>query len=140
MKIKRRSNQTGQSLVEFALILPLLMLVLMMIFDAGRAIYYYSVVHNAAREGARYGVILGNPESGIEGATERLMIGLGCDYTIDSERVGTTPTATCDRDNTVCVEVSCTFVPVTPLIGNFLASGNLTLIGRSEMKVEGTVE
>jgi hypothetical protein len=139
MKTKRRTYQYGQSLVEFALILPLLMLVLMMIFDAGRAIYYYSVVHNAAREGARYGIILGNPEAGIEGAAESLMIGLGCDYTIDYERVGTA-TVTCDPNNMVCVEVTCTFVPVTPLVGNFLASGNLTLIGRSEMKVEGTVE
>ena len=47
----------GQSLVEIAILLPLLLLIFMLMLDLGRAVYYYSVIHNAAREGARYGVI-----------------------------------------------------------------------------------
>lgn len=43
----------GQSMVEFALILPLLVLVLVGIFDIGRAFFAYIAITNAAREGAR---------------------------------------------------------------------------------------
>jgi len=40
-------------LVEFALILPLLVLVLVGIFDIGRAFFAYIAITNAAREGVR---------------------------------------------------------------------------------------
>jgi hypothetical protein len=140
MNNNRGLNQKGQDLVEFALILPLFLLIIMMIFDFGRAVYYYSVVHNAAREGARYGIILSNPEAGIEGAAQSLMIGLGCtDITINYERV-VDPSDFCPRSNAVCVEVTCSYIPATPLVGNFLDSGSLTLIGRSEMNLEGILE
>jgi Flp pilus assembly protein TadG len=43
-------------LTEFALILPLLMLILLGIVDFGRVFYYWTSLANAAREGARYGV------------------------------------------------------------------------------------
>ncbi|MCD6401003.1 MAG: pilus assembly protein, partial [Anaerolineales bacterium] len=54
MRIRKSSN-SGQTLLEFALILPLLLLLTAGVFDSGRAIYYTSVMNNAAREGARYG-------------------------------------------------------------------------------------
>lgn len=56
-----RSKERGQSLVELALILPVLMLVLVGIFDFGRAFYAYNALSNAAREGARYGTV--HPEN-----------------------------------------------------------------------------
>jgi Flp pilus assembly protein TadG len=43
----------GQSMVEFALILPLMVLVIVGIFDLGRAFFSYIAITNAAREGAR---------------------------------------------------------------------------------------
>lgn len=46
----------GQSLVEFALIIPIFAALAFFIFDFGRGVYYYSAIYNAAREGARYGV------------------------------------------------------------------------------------
>jgi Flp pilus assembly protein TadG len=53
----RRSNTTsknaGQSLVEFALILPLFVLIIIGVFDLGRAYFAYIAISNAAREGAR---------------------------------------------------------------------------------------
>lgn len=45
----------GQSLVEFALTLPLLMLILLGVLDLGRLFFAYIAINNAAREGARYG-------------------------------------------------------------------------------------
>jgi Flp pilus assembly protein TadG len=51
-----RSNR-GQGIVEFALVLMLFLVVVLVIFDLGRAVIFYSVLNNATREGARYGVI-----------------------------------------------------------------------------------
>ncbi len=49
--------QRGQGLVEMALILPVFLLVLIGIFDAGRAVYANSALSQAAREGARLGAV-----------------------------------------------------------------------------------
>ena len=50
-----RSEQ-AQSLVETALLLPVLLMILVGIVDIGRAYYSYIQLTNAAREGARYAV------------------------------------------------------------------------------------
>jgi Flp pilus assembly protein TadG len=46
-------NRKGQSMVEFALVLPLLLLLLGGIVDFGHAFYQYSSIENAARDVAR---------------------------------------------------------------------------------------
>jgi hypothetical protein len=43
----------GQSMVEFALILPLFVLFMVGIFELGRAFFAFIAISNAAREGAR---------------------------------------------------------------------------------------
>ncbi|OGO66308.1 MAG: hypothetical protein A2030_08250 [Chloroflexi bacterium RBG_19FT_COMBO_50_10] len=45
--------QLGQSLIEFALILPLMVLFVVGIFELGRAFFAYIAISNAAREGVR---------------------------------------------------------------------------------------
>jgi len=50
MKAKNR----GQSLLEFALILPLILVVLLGVFDLGRVYFASITLTSAAREGARY--------------------------------------------------------------------------------------
>lgn len=47
-------KQKGQSEVEFALILPLLVLILLGCLDLGRVFSVWLALHNATREGARY--------------------------------------------------------------------------------------
>ncbi len=49
------SIQRGQSLVEFALMLPLLLLIVVGALDLGQTYRGYVAITNAAREGARYG-------------------------------------------------------------------------------------
>ncbi len=49
-----KKNRTGQSVVEFALILPILLLIIMGALDLGRAFYMKIAVINSAREGAYY--------------------------------------------------------------------------------------
>jgi hypothetical protein len=48
-----RHGHGGQSLVEFALILPLLTLLFLGAVDLTRAFYYYIALENASREAAR---------------------------------------------------------------------------------------
>lgn len=47
----------GQGLVEFALVLPVFLLVLLGLFDGARYVYLNSVVSQAAREGARLATV-----------------------------------------------------------------------------------
>jgi hypothetical protein len=52
-----RNRETGQQLVEFALILPLLLLLLFGLMEFGLVVYAYNTLANTGREVARYGSI-----------------------------------------------------------------------------------
>jgi len=47
-------RDAGQSLVEFALLVPILLIVFLGAADVGRLFFYTSMISNAAREGAIY--------------------------------------------------------------------------------------
>jgi Flp pilus assembly protein TadG len=47
----------GVALVEFALVVPILILLLVGILDTGRAVNAYVTISNASREGARYAAL-----------------------------------------------------------------------------------
>jgi len=64
MRAKRKPRERGQSLVETAIIFPLLLLLLAAVVDFGRAFDAYIVLTNAAREGARWGSV--NPELTVD--------------------------------------------------------------------------
>lgn len=49
-------KKRGQGLVEFALILPVILLLFCIIIESGRLLHAYTTVQHAAREGARYAV------------------------------------------------------------------------------------
>ncbi|MGB6836982.1 MAG: TadE family protein [Dehalococcoidia bacterium] len=51
---RRARYQRGQSLVEFALLLPLLLIIMLGVLDFGRVYFAYVSVTNAARNGAHY--------------------------------------------------------------------------------------
>ena len=51
----RATRSRGQSLVEFALVTPILLLLFAGVGDLGRAFYGYVAIENAAKEGALYG-------------------------------------------------------------------------------------
>lgn len=55
--MRRRGAATGSAAVEFAFVLPILLLLIAGIVDFGRAMYTQSILTNAAREGARAGVM-----------------------------------------------------------------------------------
>ncbi|HYK74991.1 MAG TPA: TadE/TadG family type IV pilus assembly protein [Pseudoneobacillus sp.] len=59
-----RKNESGQSMVEMALLLPILLLLLVGILDFGRFLYSYSHLNMAAQETVRVGG-LGDSDSEI---------------------------------------------------------------------------
>ena len=128
-----RRGIRGQALAEFALIAPFFFLVLFGIVEAGRFMFYYEVLNNATREGARYAIVNGPNTLGC--STGPPPPGLtSCDPTGEDvkERVreaafgvlgaGVTVTPVWDRNNgrgeTVTVTAVYTYktlVPIVPL-------------------------
>jgi Flp pilus assembly protein TadG len=53
----RRGAQRGQGIAEFALVFPIIVLLLVAVFDMGRAVYAYTTITNAARQGARVAAV-----------------------------------------------------------------------------------
>ena len=67
-------RESGQSMVEFALVLPVLLLLLCGIVDFGWIYYNQITLNNAAREGARYAVIHYDPTVDWKQAAEDRML------------------------------------------------------------------
>lgn len=53
-------TEGGQGLVEFALILPLLLLLILGIIEAGRLMVIYSSISSGSKQGVRYGSVAGS--------------------------------------------------------------------------------
>jgi len=106
MATRLRTVQRGQSLVEFALGAILLFTLIFGIIEFGRLIYAYSVVANAAREGARFASVNPTATAGdVQAAAQALAVGVPitvADYDVDNDT------------GTVSVTVTHTFTPVTP--------------------------
>ncbi len=60
--MKIRSEQ-GTAIVEFAIVLPLLLVILFGIIEFGFLLYNQAMLTNAAREGARTGIIIQTPRN-----------------------------------------------------------------------------
>jgi hypothetical protein len=58
---RNSKKQSAQGMVEFALVLPLLLLIMLGLMELGRMLAFYVAVASAAREGARYGSAAGHP-------------------------------------------------------------------------------
>jgi len=55
--MKADKTISGQTLVEFSLLLPLLFIMVMGLFDVGRAVFYFAILNTAVREGSRYAIV-----------------------------------------------------------------------------------
>jgi len=126
--------------VDFALILPLLLVILFGMLDFGRAIYAYNTINNAARSGARVAIVDQNLAR-IEDTAKDHAVALVVTVTIDFRHTlpNTDPTLNpaCTPLEQGCiamVTVANTFEPVTPIIGSIV--GDISLSGRTEMPVE----
>ena len=106
----RGSNQRGQAVIEMALTLPLLLLVVFGIIDFGFMFQRYEVVTNAAREGARLGVLQASAGYTAAEAQNRAV-----DYLRASGLNGTRRTSPCGGalvKDSICAEMTTSTVPV----------------------------
>jgi Flp pilus assembly protein TadG len=122
-------RESGQDLVEFAVVLPVLLLIVIAILDFGRAIYAYSVVANCAREGARVGIILADYDDNLSeadlAAVEARIKDTAVAISIDPSRL--TINVTEPTSDTVRVEVDYVFDLLTPLVARVLGRSSLVL-------------
>jgi Flp pilus assembly protein TadG len=118
----RRFEEVGQGLVEFALILPIFLLLIFALVDFGRAFFTWQVVTNAAREGARAAAVQGNGAA-VENAILASFCNpapTDCALDLDNLLVADNGNIQGDRGESVAITVSYDFVYVTP-IGQLLA-------------------
>jgi len=118
MWIKRgRQVERGQSAVEFALLVTVLLLFLMAILDLGRGLYAYTAITAAAQEGVRYALIHPGDGAGVDAVVRSHAIGL------DPARM--TSALFEPQPDIVSVTVTYDFVLITPLIGDLVGSGGV---------------
>ncbi|BCZ45579.1 hypothetical protein psyc5s11_16460 [Clostridium gelidum] len=129
--IKKLKNQKGQALVEFTIVLPILMLLIMGIFQFGMMLNAYITIGNAAREGARTGII-GSTDAEIR----NLIISTSPSLEPENLVVSITPNVT-NRiaGGTLTVNVTYNYKLTVPIISS-LFNNVIVLNGQTSMRVE----
>jgi hypothetical protein len=132
------SRERGQSLVEFALSLTILLILVVGIFDVARALFTYLSMRDAAQEGALFGSIepfnttgiveractASNMLSVLDCGTNATCSGGACDVRIDVTLSGDPCMETGGgTQNDITVDVSYDHFPLTmPLIGQIVGA------------------
>lgn len=135
-----RSDQ-GQSLVEFALVLPVLLLVIFGVIDLARAVWQENTLAFAAREGSRYAIVHGSASTapvGPNDPAEPNITAVVQRYAIGVPNITVTtawPDGDNDRNSRVSVDASAPFVP---LPSQYLLNGafQITLRGGSMLVIQ----
>ena len=131
--MKTQRNR-GQTLVEFALILPAFLMLIMGIVEFGRLMINYAGVASASREAARYGATVGvnafgvehfNDCAGIRAEAKRVAVIApitDADISIQYDNPSTgffeasCPTSQFELGDRIIVSVNITFDPIVPLL------------------------
>jgi Flp pilus assembly protein TadG len=157
MNRSHAGSDSGQGLVEFAVVIPVILLLFLGIFDFGRAIYAFNTVANAAREGARVAAVdqvltspdcvesmpvedPANPHWSIEecAVTAAQALGLPTSAVSVSYAPPTGTTISCAPTLHVgciaTVTVQYDWSAITPVIGGLI--GPITISSSSQMPIE----
>lgn len=144
----RIRDERGQSLIEFVLALPILLVLVFGIIEFASAFRTYQVVTNVAREGARLAVIATEDDADVQARVDSLLVNSGLDL---SKR---TLTLTCDGAPGTCSGIGTTgtsdeiqldyehdFVVLGPVLNLMCAGcgtgyGTVTLTSRAVMRNE----
>ena len=86
----RFRSERGAELIEFALVVPLLLFIIMGLVDFGFMFQRYEVVTNAAREGARIAVLPGYADADVEARVRSYLTEGGVANTTSNSAVLTT--------------------------------------------------
>lgn len=116
----------GQSLVEFALVLPVLLMLMMGVLDFGRVFFTLVALHDAADEGATYAAIRPNDLSGVQERAAEASTEL---VPVDPTTVAIVYPGTLAVGQPITVTVSFPFELYTPFVQSFFENGELVLRG-----------
>lgn len=146
LRRRRGRRSHGQSLVEFALVFPVAILIILAIFDAGRAVFVLNGITNAAREGARLAIV-NQAAAKVSQRVEATAFGTGVTNAAAPNLVRyfqATPNAADPTANPACaamatgciavVIVETQWQAITPIVGSIL--GPINMSARSELPVE----
>ncbi len=135
-----RRGDSGQAIIEFALILPVFLLLVFGFVDSARAVFEYITLADAAREGTRYAIVHGGASTAPSGpnANDASVRAQVLRYTIGVPNVTVTstwPDGSNARGDQVSVVVTAPFVPLPSQI---LLNGALsvTVRGGSQQVIE----
>ena len=128
MTRQRTRDDRGQALVEFSLAIVVFLVLLMGVFDFGRAILQYNGVAQAAREIARVTAVHEgtdfttsagrSPETNAVIATQMRLVPYLQDPSITCVDIEGTAIATgCNKGMWINVSIIAPYTPVTPLLG-----------------------
>ena len=130
-------HERGQSLVEFAIMLPVLLILLMGVVDLGRAYYTYLALRDAAAEGANFGAVYphcvssaecANPNNIVHRVRQSAPSG-GLVNWSDAIISPVVPSPTPGQSLTVTV--SFTYTIITPVANAIIGSQTMPLTARS---------
>lgn len=125
----RGSVRPGQAIVEFAFASIIFLMIVFGTIDFGRAIFMSAELHNAAREGARYGKINPSQTAQIRTVTVDKAVGTG----LTTSGVGVSCTGVCKTGDTLTVTTQLQFQAVTQQL---LGIGPITLSSSSTVDIE----
>ena len=112
-------------MVEFALVIPIVLLLMFAAFDVGRVLFVHALLQEAAQEGARYGIVTPDDDSGIRSVVQYHLTGLdAARTTIDITRTG---------GEDLGVQVSYRLPIVTPMISALFNENEVQLEGSATM-------
>ena len=143
----RKGHGRGQALAEFAVILPIFILLVVAAIDVGRGVFAYNSITNGAREGARLAIVNQDVSLITRRATEQTRIaeisGPNVTVTFKKPTPNADPSlnATCTTIAVGCVAIvrfETTYQPMTPIIRNILFPAGVTFVATSDEVVEFT--
>jgi Flp pilus assembly protein TadG len=126
----------GQTLVELALVLPILLLLLFGIIEFGRILNAYIMVSNASREAARYYSIRSKVVN-IDDLVKDLVIEKTPNLNIDESQIIISPENIGTPEEKVTVTVPCYLQLITPVVKNIISStGTFHIESSTIMRIE----
>lgn len=128
--MKNKVSQRGQSLVEFALLLPILVILLLGLLDLGRLFYAYVGVTGAAAEGADHGARWARHldyDALVSEIVDRTVESTEGLVQIEEDQVAVAPEAIDESTDAITVTVTYPFELITPLVRAIAPDGVLDL-------------
>jgi Flp pilus assembly protein TadG len=129
MKMKSRQDERGAAVVEFALVAPLLLLMVLGIAEFGRAYHVQTTLSQAAREGVRV-MAVQNDAAGAIAATRAAA------PTLTLTNIAVTPSSCVASGTTPAATATVTVTFSLPFVTRLFGSG-VTLTGRGVMRCNG---